>query len=194
MSLFDDVSRFFEERLDEFLRNHPHLELQALEEQLREQEDDTLRLIRDAQNQEKQLQNQILSTAQDIQRWHERVSKAKANGREDLAKAAQEREAALLRKGNQIWGQMQASKERIEKGKELYRQIHNRRLEVQKKAVEAEAEAARNKNSSTTAADTKSWNQNYKFKVDSSADPLEDTFRKWEMDEELGEMKRNMSR
>lgn len=192
MSIFNDVNRFFEDRLDEFLRNHPHLELQALEEQLREQEDDTLRLIRDAQNKEKQSQDKILSTAQDIQRWHERVIKAKANGREDLAKAAQEREAALLRQGNQLWGQMQSAKDRIKKGKELYRQIHARRLEVQKKAAEAKATAASNQTSSTE--NINSWNQNYKFNVDSSADPLEDTFRHWEMDRELDEMKRNMSR
>jgi len=192
MSLFDDVSRFFEDRLDEFLRNHPQLELQALEEQLREQEDDTLRLIRDAQNKEKQLQEQILSTAQDIQRWHERISKAKANGREDLAKAAQEREAALLRQGNQLWGQMQATKERIEKGKELYRQIHARRLEVQQKAAEAQATAASNPTSSTE--NPNSWKSSYKFNANSSADPLEDTFRRWEMDEELDQMKRNMGR
>lgn len=192
MSLFDDVSHFFEERLDEFLRNHPHLELQALEEQLREQEDDILRLIRDAQNKEQQLQNKILSTAQEIQRWHERIAKAKASGREDLAKAAQEREAALLRQGNQLWGQMQGAKERIEKGKELYRQIHARRLEVQQKAATAKATAASNSTAST--ANTKSWNQNYKFNFDSSADPLEDTFRRWEMDEELDQMKRNINK
>ncbi|MGL4503833.1 MAG: TIGR04376 family protein, partial [Planktothrix sp.] len=45
MGLFEDFSRFFETRLDEFLKDNPHLELQALEEQLREQEEDTLRLI-----------------------------------------------------------------------------------------------------------------------------------------------------
>ncbi|MFN7348495.1 MAG: TIGR04376 family protein, partial [Dolichospermum sp.] len=28
MSLFDDLSRFLESRLEEFLRNNPHLELE----------------------------------------------------------------------------------------------------------------------------------------------------------------------
>jgi uncharacterized protein (TIGR04376 family) len=191
MSLFDDVNRFFEDKLDEFLRNHPHLELQALEEQLREQEDDTLRLIRDAQNKEKQLQEQILSTAQDIQRWHERVNKAKASGRQDLAQAAQEREAALFRQGNQLWGKMQAVKEQIEKGKELYRKIHLQRLEVQKKATEVKAATS---DTTSSTAGTKIWTQNYKFNDNSSADPLEDTFRRWEMDQELDQMKRNIGR
>ncbi len=191
MSLFDDVGRFFEAKLDEFLRNHPHLELQALEEQLREQEDDTLRFIRDAQNKEKQLQEQILSTAQDIQRWHERVNKAKALGRQDLAQAAQEREAALLRQGNQLWGKMQAAKEQIEKGKELYRKIRSQRLEVQKKATEVKAAT---RDTPLSRENTKSWNQNYQFNLNSSADPLEDTFRRWEMDEELEQMKQSIGR
>ena len=30
MGVFDDVSRFLEDRLEEFLKNNPHLELQAL--------------------------------------------------------------------------------------------------------------------------------------------------------------------
>ena len=138
MSIFDDVSRFLETRLEEFLRSNPHLELQAIEEQLKEQEEDTLRLILEIQKQEKTLQAEILSAAQEIQRWNDRVNKAKAAQRLDLAQAAQERQAALLRQGNQRWGQMQGCKERIEKAKELYRQIQLRRKEVRAKAAEAE--------------------------------------------------------
>ena len=135
MGLFDDFSRFLETRLEEFLRSNPHLELQAIEEQLKEQEEDTLRLILDIQKQEKKLQAEILSAAQEIQRWNDRINKAKAAQRLDLAQAAQERQAALLRQGNQRWGQMQGCKERIEKAKELYRQIQLRRQEVRAKAA-----------------------------------------------------------
>ena len=53
MGLFEDLSQFLETRLEEFLAAHPHLELQAIEEQLREQEEDTLRLIANLQAQEK---------------------------------------------------------------------------------------------------------------------------------------------
>ena len=67
MGLFDDINQFLEERLDEFLRDNPHLELQALEEQLREQEQDTTKLIARLQLEEKSLQNQILAIANDIQ-------------------------------------------------------------------------------------------------------------------------------
>ncbi|MGB3294887.1 MAG: TIGR04376 family protein, partial [Phormidesmis sp.] len=96
MSLFDDLSRFLETRLDEFLRANPHLELRALEDQLRGQEEDSLALLGTLNRREKQLEDSILETAKDIQQWHGRVAKAKAANRQDLVGPAQEREAALL--------------------------------------------------------------------------------------------------
>ena len=190
MGLFDDLSRFLENRLEEFLRNNPHLELEALLEQLREQEEDTLRLIADLQLQEKRSQEEILATAQEIQRWHIRVEKAKTAGRLDLAQPAQEREAALLREGNQRWGQMQGLKERITQAKELLRRIQQRRAEVQAKA--AEAQATRAKYQASQRLETAGWNQGRSYS--GGADSLEDTFRRWETQEELEQLKRNMGR
>ncbi len=194
MGLFDDVSRFLETRLEEFLRNNPHLELQALEEQLREQEEDTLRLIAELQQQEKRAQDEILSTAQEIKKWHLRVEKAKAAGKLDLAQAAQEREAALLRQGNQLWGQMQGCKERIEQAKELQRKIQLRRQEVHTKAVQAEVD--RNySNKAERRWDTNGWNQNSgKGTTNREADSLEEQFHRWETDDELEKLKRQMGR
>ncbi|MBE9096891.1 TIGR04376 family protein [Tychonema sp. LEGE 07203] len=192
MGLFDDFSRFLETKLEEFLRSNPHLELQAIEEQLKEQEEDTLRLILEIQKQEKKLQAEILSAAQEIQRWNDRANKAKAAQRLDLAQAAQERQAALLRQGNQRWGQMQGCKERIEKAKELYRQIQSRRKEVRAKA--AEAAAAQTTTKTEQNWDTKGWNQSYNYNSFNAADPLEDKFQHWEAQEELDRMKRNMGR
>ena len=191
MGLFDDFSRFLETRLEEFLRSNPHLELQAIEEQLKEQEEDTLRLILDIQKQEKQLQAEILSAAQEIQRWNDRINKAKAAQRLDLAQAAQERQATLLRQGNQRWGQMQGCKERIEKAKELYRQIQLRRKEVRAKAAEA---ATRTTTKTEQNWDTKGWNQSSNYNSFNAADPLEEKFQRWEADEELAQMKRNIGR
>lgn len=190
MGLFDDVSRFLEDRLEEFLRNNPHLELQAIEEQLREQEEDTLKLIADLQRQGNQLKEQILETAQDVQRWHVRIDKAKAAKRFDLLQSAQEREAALLRQGNQLWGQMAGLKERLRQAQELQNKIQQRRQEVKKKAAEvaaARAQAAENR------WETTGWNQrSTSYRSYSAPDPLEAKFQRWEMDEELEQMKRNM--
>ncbi|MBC1220731.1 TIGR04376 family protein [Nostoc sp. UCD121] len=191
MGLFDDLSRFLENRLEEFLRNNPHLELEALLEQLREQEEDTLKLIADLQLQEKRSQEEILSTAQEIQRWHIRVQKAKNANREDLATAAGEREAALLREGNQKWGHMQGLKERINQSQELLRKIQQRRQEVQAKA--AEAQTARDKAQTQQRFETSGWS-NKTSNYSSGFDDLEEKFRSWETQDELEQMKRNLGK
>lgn len=192
MGLIEDLNRFLEDRLEEFIRNNPHLELQALLEQLQEQEKDTLRLIIDSQNQQKNLQDEILAIAQDIQRWHERAGKAQAAGRQDLAQAATEREGELLRQGNQRWGQMEGIKQRISKAQELQRQISLRREEVQLKAKEAEIARASQK--APQHSETSSWNQSKTRNIRSGPDPLEDKFQRWETDDELERLKRNLGR
>ncbi|QIR36678.1 TIGR04376 family protein [Tolypothrix sp. PCC 7910] len=191
MGLFDDLSRFLENRLEEFLRNNPHLELEALLEQLREQEEDTLKLVADLQLQEKRSQEEILDTAQEIQRWHIRVQKAKSAGREDLAAAAQEREAALLREGNQRWGHMQGLKERINQSKELLQKIQARRQEVQAKATEAQT--VRAKAQSQQRLETNGWS-NSTSSYSSNFDDLEEKFRRWETQDELEKLKRQMGK
>lgn len=191
MGLFDDLSRFLETRLEEFLRNHPHLELQALDEQLREQEAETLRLIANFQTREKQLQKEILATAQEVQRWHARIEKAKGAGRDDLATAAEAREAALLRQGNQLWGQMKGIQARITQSKDLAQRTQKRRQELKEKLRQAETARA-------TSAQTDAWAEapSYSFSSTASAkfDPLEQSFQDWETQEELDQMKRNLNR
>jgi uncharacterized protein (TIGR04376 family) len=191
MGLFDDLSRFLEQRLDEFLRNNPHLELQALEDKLREQEEEAIKLLADLQLRERQVQDKILETAQEVQRWHIRIEKAKSAGRLDLAQPAEEREAALLREGNQLWGQMEMVKGRIKETEELQRKIRVRRQEVQTQVAQAQAAKAAAKAEQTWQ--TTGWNQSRDY-IRSSADPLEEQFRRWEMDDELDQLKRNMGR
>lgn len=193
MGLFEDFSRFLETRLEEFLRNNPHLELQALEEQLREQEEEALRLTADLRLKEKKLQDDILATAQEIQRWHVRIDKAKAAGRWDLVKPAEEREAALLREGNQLWGQMQGLKDRLQQTQELQRKIQARRQEVKSKATEAEAARAAAQSQSSDSWQSIGWHRSDTY-LHNAADPLEAQFKRWEMDEELDQMKKNMGR
>ncbi|MBD2103287.1 TIGR04376 family protein [Leptolyngbya sp. FACHB-261] len=194
MSIFDDLSRFLEMRLEEFLRDNPQLELQALEDKLRDQEEETLQLLSDLHRQEQGLQEQILSTAQDIQRWHIRADKAEKANRPDLAQGAREREAMLLKDGNQRWGQMEMVKERIKQTTELQRQIQIRRQEVQAKAAEAAA-TARTASSSQQAENRWEWQTwNGASSTNAQVDDLEKKFRDWELDDEMEQLKRNMSR
>ncbi|MEM9217255.1 MAG: TIGR04376 family protein [Cyanobacteria bacterium P01_F01_bin.150] len=206
MGLFEDFSRILETRLEEFLKNNPHLELQALEEQLREQEEETTRLLASFRLREKQLESEILTTAKEVQRWHVRIDKAKAANRYDLVKPAQEREAALLRQGNQLWGQMKGVKERISQTVTLNQKIKQRRKDVQAKVVEAQnaraaakAQAKAQANAQETQWQTSAWNQKTDYSFNNpgsrtSLDDLEKTFSQWEMDEEISQMKRDMGK
>ena len=188
MGLFDDINQFLEERLDEFLQNNPHLELQALEEQLREQEQDTSRLISRLQLEEKSLQDRVLAIANDVQTWHGRIGKAEKAQRQDLADAAREREAELLRQGNQVWGQMEGIKQRIVKAKELL-------LQVRQKRQELKSSQASTSSKSTATSDTIGWDRGANSpQYRRSADPLEAKFQKWEVDEELEQIRKNIDR
>lgn len=190
MSLFDDLSRFLETRLDEFLRANPHLELRALEDQLRGQEEDALRLLGDLKRREKSLENSILETAKDIQQWHGRIEKAKKANRQDLVGPAQEREAALLREGNHLWGQMKSVKERIEQTKELRQRVKTKREEVKTKIAQAAAQASA-QTRATSDWGTSGWNQTT-YTANKGYDPLDESFRRWEAEQELEDLKRKM--
>ena len=189
MGLFDDINQFLEERLDEFLKDNPHLELQALEEQLREQEQDTTKLIARLALEEKSLQDQILAIANDVQTWHGRIGKAEKAQRKDLADAAREREAELLRQGNQVWGQMEGVKQRTIKAKELLQQVKQKRQEL-KQAAPAQPKSASNYSSDSIGWDRGANSSQYHR----SADPLEAEFQQWEIDEELDRIRKNMNK
>lgn len=191
MGLFEDLSRFLETRLDEFLQANPHLELMALEEQLRGQEEEAINLLADLKRRERQLEQNILSTAEEIQRWHGRIAKARAANRLDLAGPAEEREASLLRQGNQLWGQAKAVKERIQQTRELQRQVHDRRRELKLKIAQAQAQR---KARTQTSGDT-GWNRSpYTMNAQQPMDPLEETFQRWETENELEDLKRQMGK
>jgi uncharacterized protein (TIGR04376 family) len=188
MALFEDMKRFLESQIDDFLAKNPHLELQLIEEQLAQQETDTFQLIVDLQMEETKTEQAILSTAQEIKNWFDRVQKATSAGRADLATAAQARVDALLPQGNQLWGKMQGLKERKAKAQELLQTIKVRRTEVKAKAATAQA-AYQSMNSS-------SWGTTdpYTSSSSSSTDPLDAQFRRWEADEELAQLKRNLGK
>ncbi|TVQ45436.1 MAG: TIGR04376 family protein [Gloeocapsa sp. DLM2.Bin57] len=191
MGLFDDLNRFLEERLDEFLRNNPHLEINAIVEQLKEQERDTLKKIINLESQERQLQQQILSLAQDIQTWHSRVKKAQNAGEQELAQKAAQREASLLHQGNLVWGQMEVVKQQIVQTKKLLQEIVQKKQEAQIKA-QTIAQNQATSNYQTDSA-TKGWQESTRS-YDKYNDPLEKTFQEWETNQELEQMKRNLGK
>ncbi|MEM9137367.1 MAG: TIGR04376 family protein, partial [Cyanobacteria bacterium P01_F01_bin.42] len=161
---------------------------QILEDKLREQEKDTLRLLKELQNEEKVAQDAILVTAEEVKRWHQRVQKAQNAGRQDLAQGAQAREAQLLRQGNQEWAHMEMVKTRMTQAQALYQLIQRRRQEVQDKIKSRQTTAPK-------AAESDAWNQPPPRSTPrDSSDPLEEKFRQWEIEDDLESLRSNMGR
>jgi uncharacterized protein (TIGR04376 family) len=199
MGVFNDVSQFLENRIDEFLKNNPHLELQALEEKLREQEVETQRLIVDLQTRQQQVERQILEIAQEVKRWHDRIAKARAANRPDLAEPAQVQEANLIRQGNQLWGHMEVLTDRLQQTQTVQQKINQQRQEVQAKVVQAKAaraaaQAAASPSSSQAAYNPWAGSWSAASPPPPPMDPLEEKFAQWEANEEIDRMKRQMGR
>ena len=134
-------------------------------------------------------------TAEEVKRWHERVMKAQKAGRMDLVEAAQNREAQLLRQGNQQWGHMEMVKTRMQQTQELLKQLQVRRQEVKTQINLRKAKAAANP-SSTSEAGAKAGFSGKSAWYDPTpskgvSDPLEEKFRQWESEDDLENLKRN---
>ncbi len=183
MGVLEDITRFLEMRVEEFIRKNPQLELQLLDDQLQQQEAEILKLIAEYSKQEKLYQDQILAIAEEVKLWHERAKKAEQAGMKDLHQGALEREASLLRQGNQVWAQMQLAKQRLQQTQELQKQVKLRRQEVQAKIAQARASQAQ---SAFDWSSFRGTNQGF--------DELDAKFRQWETEEELRQMKRKMGR
>ncbi|TVQ51304.1 MAG: TIGR04376 family protein [Spirulina sp. DLM2.Bin59] len=188
MSLFNDVSQFLEAQLDDFLRQNPQLALQVLEDQLREQEAETRRLILKLQQQEEQLQGDILAIAEDIRLWHHRITKAEAAGRQDLVTPAREREAALLRQGNQRWGQLQSTQENRQQSEVLLQKTLTKRQELAKKIAAAKA----NQTQAPTPPPSGWHNAERYRRHPDSVDVVDSQFREWELEDELKQMRKDL--
>ena len=192
MGLFDDVSQFLETRIDEFLKNNPHLELQALDEKLFEQERESDRLIVDLKSRLQGVESQIRTTAQEIKLWHTRIEKAKTARRLDLVKPAQDHEAKLLREGNQLWGQMELLRDRITQSEDLCQKIKISRQELKVKLEQARSQRAATSPSGSTA---NPWANSWSTQTaPRNLDPLEKEFANWEAEEELQRLKRDLGR
>jgi uncharacterized protein (TIGR04376 family) len=87
---------------------------------------------------------------------------------------------------------MEGLKQRIAQANELIHQIQTRRAQVRVKATEVEA--ARASTQARQRSETFGWDQSSNSNIPGGADPLDEKFRRWEMDQELEQMKRNMGR
>ncbi|MFS8879636.1 TIGR04376 family protein [Synechococcus sp. H55.11] len=185
MKLIEDIIRFLETRLEEFLRAHPEIELQALDEQLRQQEEDTRRLLQESRAQKQALSEALAKLGEEIKTWHFRIEKAEQANRPDLAEGARRREAELLQQGSRLFNQGKSLEEKIRQLEALLPQIAQRRQEVQTKLQEVKAAQAK-----TAAERVSPWEKLFE------EDKLEEEFRRLEMrlavDKELDDMKKKV--
>jgi uncharacterized protein YqfA (UPF0365 family) len=87
---------------------------------------------------------------------------------------------------------MQGLKDRKAKATELFQTIKSRRTEVKAKSVAAQAARTQ---AAATSSNNSSWGSvNSYTSSNDSADPLDAQFRRWEADEELEHLKRNLSK
>ncbi len=186
MKFIEDIIRFLETRLEEFLRAHPEIELQALDEQLRQQEADTRRLLQESRTQKQALSEALSKLGEEIKTWHFRIAKAERANRPDLAEGARRREAELLEKGSRLFNQGKALEEKIRQLEALLPQIAQRRQEVQTKLQEVKAAQAK-------AAAEPAWGPGL-WERPFEEDKLEEEFRRletWlEVEKELDDMKK----
>ncbi|MFS8859559.1 TIGR04376 family protein [Synechococcus sp. B60.1] len=186
MKFIEDIIRFLETRLEEFLRAHPEIELQALDEQLRQQEADTLRLLQESRAQKQALSEALSELGEEIKTWHFRIEKAERANRPDLAEGARRREAELLEKGSRVFGQGKALEEKIQQLEALLPQIAQRRQEVKTKLQEVKAAQAQKAGEPDPQFNR--WGSLFE------EDKLEEEFRRLEMrlavDKELDDMKK----
>jgi uncharacterized protein (TIGR04376 family) len=191
MKLLAELSAFLEQRLDEFLKAHPTLELSLLDEELRQEEANARRTLADLQSQQQRLEAEIMATAQEIKRWYERTGKAKAAGRDDLAQGAQARQDTLLQQGNRQWDKRQVVRTQLQQAQTLLQQLLTRRQEVQHKLEQQRAQQQQQSGQSYTQRSSQTTSP----KATGSKPPeddLEAKFRRWELDAELEELKRSM--
>jgi hypothetical protein len=91
---------------------------------------------------------------------------------------------------------MEMLKERIKQTQDLQQKIQQRRKEVQAQVAQAQqsAQANRTSNQSQQRWDSIGTAASSYSRGSSSGDPLEKQFQRWEAEEELEQMKRNMGK
>ncbi|BAC88485.1 TIGR04376 family protein [Gloeobacter violaceus] len=175
MGVWEDFSQFLEGRLEEFLEKNPRLKLLVLLENVRQQEAEAEQQLTQCQADMRRIQDEIVAVARDVQKWQDRIAQAKAGGREDLAQAAKERSDALLRRGNELWGQMSVLKEQQQQTAAMLSRIAQKRQELEAHMAAQQGE--------TAARSARSMG----FE---GSDDLDARFRDWELEQELERLKR----
>jgi len=174
VGLWDDLEKFLEARLEQFLQANPQIQVYVLLEQIQLEETQAKHRLVNLRDEEKELYAQILDTAQQIQKWAARRQKAQIAGRNDLAQAAKDQESALLTKGNQLWSRKNEVLSQLKATEDLLQKLVPRRQELEAKVRQSNEPKQPRANPSTQEVDA--------------------LFERWEIDQALEDLKRKMGR
>ncbi|MDR7920649.1 hypothetical protein RHK62_00365 [Thermosynechococcus sp. HY213] len=180
MSFFRDLNAFLEQKLEDFIRANPQLELNLLLLELEDQERETQERLLRLQQEVNTCEQQILGLVSEIRRWRDRTHTAMAAQRPDLAELARQREAELRQRGEQLWTQRLDALNQIPVTQQLLQKIRDRRREVMNRVPSASAPPPPPPPPPRMSSDLN--------------DPIEAEFRRLELQTALEELKRSMGR
>jgi hercynine metabolism protein len=103
VSWLDELEARLEQQLEGFLRANPAQEALLEEQGARDRQARLVGQRRQLQRQAEQERQALLQLADEIQRWQERVAKARAAGATALAKRAEAHQQGLMEQGRQRW-------------------------------------------------------------------------------------------
>lgn len=193
MGFFEDFNNFLETKLEEFLSSNPHLELEALSYELAEEKNNTVKLINELNNARKNLDEEIVTIAKDIQLWHGRIEKAKALNELELANQAQQRENDLLRLGNLVWTKRGNIEKNLKDSQQLLSSLEKRQAEVKIKIDQVKANQVYSNTYNNRYNDFDSSQTVNSYYKKGQYDALDAKFQKLETEEELQKIKQNLN-
>jgi hercynine metabolism protein len=106
VSWLDDLEARLEQQLEAFLAANPSQEARLEEQEARDRQARLVGQRRQLQRQAEQERQALLQLAEEIQRWQERVVKARAAGASALAERAEAHQQGLMEQGRQRWQQL----------------------------------------------------------------------------------------
>jgi hercynine metabolism protein len=106
VSWLDELEARLEQQLAAFLAANPSQEALLEEQGARDRQARLVGQRRQLQRQAEQERQALLQLADEIQRWQERVAKARAAGATALAERAEAHQQGLMEQGRQRWQQL----------------------------------------------------------------------------------------
>ena len=126
-SWLEQLERELDARLSAFLRNTPVQDNLFSEQHLKDRAGALQRQRQQLQSEAKQQRQQLLSLAEDVRAWRNRVDRAKAAGANDLAERAAQHLSSLMSQGRALWADLEDLGRRFTEVEQQLKDLHQQR-------------------------------------------------------------------